>query len=140
MNILKVVFWALLIGLLFTLVTRIYCYKKDGYGYASWFFEWLLACFSCAGVYVVAYNTPLFNQIFWWLVLILVLFSTTYRLRSQRFKAQIRQLNGKQVFLVKSLMAVFTAPIVVILFVNASNFTGVWNRHLDTALNSLPIW
>jgi hypothetical protein len=126
MDILKVIFWLLLIWLLFTLATRIYWYKKEGYGYASWFFEWLLACFSCAGVYVVAYDTPLLDQRFWWFVLLLVLGSTIYRLRSQRFKAQMMQLNGVQVLLVKSLMALFTAPVVAILLVNASNLTGVW--------------
>ncbi|MBP8227816.1 MAG: hypothetical protein KAX67_07230 [Pararheinheimera sp.] len=126
MDILKVIFWLLLIWLLFTLASRIYWYKKEGYGYASWFFEWLLACFSCAGVYVVAYDTPLLDQRFWWFVLLLVLGSTIYRLRSQRFKAQMMQLNGVQVLLVKSLMALFTAPVVAILLVNASNLTGVW--------------
>jgi hypothetical protein len=126
MDILKVIFWLLLMWLLFTLASRIYWYKKEGYGYASWFFEWLLACFSCAGVYVVAYDTPLLDQRFWWFVLLLVLGSTIYRLRSQRFKAQMMQLNGVQVLLVKSLMALFTAPVVAILLVNASNLTGVW--------------
>jgi hypothetical protein len=126
MDILKVIFWLLLIWLLFTLASRIYWYKKEGYGYASWFFEWLLACFSCAGVYVVAYDTPLLDQRFWWFVLLLVLGSTIYRLRSQRFKAQMMQLNGVQVLLVKSLMALFTVPVVAILLVNASNLTGVW--------------
>lgn len=126
MDILKVIFWLLLIWLLFTLASRIYWYKKEGYGYASWFFEWLLACFSCAGVYVVAYDTPLLDQRFWWFVLLLVLGSTIYRLRSQRFKAQMMQLNGVQVLLVKSLMALCTAPVVAILLVNASNLTGVW--------------
>jgi hypothetical protein len=89
MDILKVIFWLLLMWLLFTLASRIYWYKKEGYGYASWFFEWLLACFSCAGVYVVAYDTPLLDQRFWWFVFLLVLGSTIYRLRSQRFKAQM---------------------------------------------------
>ena len=126
MDILKVIFWLLLIWLLFTSASRIYWYKKEGYGYASWFFEWLLACFSCAGVYVVAYDTPLLDQRFWWFVLLLVLGSTIYRLRSQRFNAQMMQLNGVQVLLVKSLMALFTVPVVAILLVNASNLTGVW--------------
>ena len=126
MDILKLIFWLLLIWLLFTLATRIYWYKKEGYGYASWFFEWLLACFSCAGVYVVAYDTPLLEQRVWWFVLFLVLVSTIYRLRSQRFNAQVIQLNRAQVLLVKSLMALFTVPVVAILLVNASNLTGVW--------------
>ena len=126
MDILKVIFWLLLIWLLFTLATRIYWYKKEGYGYASWFFEWLLACFSCAGVYVVAYDTPLLDQRVWWFVLFLVLVSTIYRLRSQRFNAQMIQLNRAQVLLVKSLMALFTVPVVAILLVNASDLTGVW--------------
>jgi hypothetical protein len=117
----------LLTWILLTLATRIYWYKKEGYGYTSWFFEWLLACFSCAGVYVVAYNTQLLNQIFWWFVLFLVLGSTIYRLRSQRFKAQMKQLNESQILLVKALMALFAVPLVVVLFINASNYTGVWS-------------
>ncbi|WP_226665606.1 hypothetical protein [Microbulbifer aggregans] len=126
MNIYKVVFWLLLFWVLATIALRIYWFKKERYGYASWFFEWLLACFSCAGVYVVAFNQPFLKQTFWWFVLLVVVVSSVYRLQSQRFKQQVEQLSLKQFLFIKMLMALFTLPVAIILFINASNYTGVW--------------
>lgn len=127
MDLLKVIFWFFLGWVILTLVIRIYWYKKEKYGYASWFFEWLLACLSCTGIYIVAYDTPLLNQAFWSCILFIVTGTTVYRFKSRRLKDQLKQLNKLQVLFVKSLMILFTAPVVVILFVNANNLTGVWN-------------
>ena len=127
MDILKVLFWILLVWTSITLLVRVYWYKKEKYGYASWFFEWLLTCVSCAGVYVVAYNTPLLNQLFWWVAFFAVLTTTLYRVRSKRFREQMAQLNNSQILFVKLLMGLFTLPIAGILLLNATNFTDVWN-------------
>lgn len=127
MNIYKFIFWLLLFWVVATAALRIYWFRKEKYGYASWFFEWLVACFSGVGVYVVAFNQPLFKQTFWWLVLFVVLVSSIYRLKSQRFKHQMEQLSFKQSLFITILIVLFTLPIVVILFINASNYTGVWN-------------
>lgn len=105
---------------------RVYWYIKEGYGYVSWFFEWLLGVVSAVGIYVVAYEQQIFQRWFWGLVLIAVIISSGYRLQSQRLKAMVKPLTHKQRMFVFSLMAAFTIPVILILSINATNYTGVW--------------
>ncbi len=128
MNIFAAIFWLLAAWTIITLLLRIYWYKKERYGYASWWFEWLLACMSTVGVYVVAYDQPILNRGVWWLVLAAVVISTALRLNSRRFAEQVKQLTSRQVRLVKGLMLLYTVPIVIMLLLNASNVTGVWDN------------
>jgi hypothetical protein len=125
--ILKIIFWLLLTWTMATLVIRVFFYFKERYWYTSWFFEWFLACVACVGVYVVAFHQPILSQQFWWLVLSSVVLSSIFRFRSHRFKEQTTLLTDRQALIVKILMAVYTIPIVIVLFINATNITGVWN-------------
>ncbi|MCL1075112.1 hypothetical protein [Shewanella dokdonensis] len=100
---------------------------KERYGYASWFFEWLLACLACLGVYVVAFKQPIFNQMFWWAVLFFVILSSFMRMRSYRFQNQLKQLTLRQALFVKAIMVIYTLPIIIMLLINVTNSTGVWD-------------
>lgn len=125
--ILKILFWLLLTWTIITLIIRVFFYIKEQYWYTSWFFEWLLACLACVGVYVVAFHQQILSQQIWWLVLFLVVLSSIVRYRSQRFKEQTNLLTARQVLLVKFLMVFYTIPIVIVLFINAANISGVWD-------------
>ena len=128
MDVLIALFWGLTFWLIAMLAIRIYWYKKEKYGYLSWFCEWLLLAISCIGVYSVAYQIPIFTQLFWWLILVGVIGSSVYRIKSKRFIDQVSQLNWPQMFIVKLLMLLVTLPVCVGLIANAANFTGLWGR------------
>lgn len=119
------VIWGGLLVVLFCL--RVYWYFTEGYGYLSWFAEWLLGVVCTIGIYIVIFDQPIFYQWFWWLVLFAVLASSLYRLKSKRLKEMMEPLtSGERVF-IYSLMGLFTFPIVIILFWNAANLSGVWD-------------
>jgi hypothetical protein len=127
MDVLIALFWGLTFWLVAMLAIRIYWYKKEKYGYLSWFFEWLLFAVSCLGVYSVAYQKPIFNPLFWWFTLLMVIGSSVYRIKSKRFAEQVSQLNKPQKLIVKLLMFLITLPVCIGLIANASNSTGLWS-------------
>ena len=122
----KIIFWFQLIVLFASLAMRVYWYLKDRYGYLSWFIEWIVMVISSIGIFSVAYDVPVFNQPFWWVTLIVVLASSFYRLQSKRFKEQMGQLKASQITFVKSLMFIVTLPILIGLYINAANLSGLW--------------
>lgn len=126
MEVLKSILWGLVAYLVVTLTIRLYWFFRDGYCQISWLVEWCIAAVSCVGIFAVAYNTPIFNQGFWWCVFFLILLSTALRLRSEATKQQLHQLSRGQLLFVYSLMALFTAPIAFGIFINAANLSNLW--------------
>ena len=126
MEVFKYVFWILTTYLFFTLCLRVFWFVRSRYYQLSWFAEWFLALTYCVGIYGVAYNTQIINQGFWWFVLVLIIVSSILRLRSLVLQSQLKQLTNWQLIFVRCLMASFTLPLVIGVFFNAANLSGIW--------------
>jgi len=123
----KVLFWFYVIYLSISGFVRLHLYVKDRFWQTSVLFEWLLAVVCTVGIYAVAYNKKILFPIFWGTLGILAFATTIYRITGSYLANTLPELTYKQTVATKLVMALWAAPLVLTLFVNAFNLTNLWS-------------